>query len=288
VVSLSGNSLSFTGQVVGMTSGSQTLTLANTGNAPLSISNISATGDFAVATAGTNCSASGPLAAAAKCTISVTFTPTTSGNRTGTLTIVDNAGGSPHNVALSGIGEDFSLAAASDSSISATVSSGQSATYIVSITPVGGFNQAVVLTCSGAPSEATCSISPSSMTLSGSNATNSTVTVATTASSTAAPGGHTDLPTSRLGGPVLLLLLWLLALALSLGVAERQRARLILTGIAALVVIWAACGSGGGTGRGGGGNPGTPHGTYTLTLTGSFSSGATSLKHNLSLILKVN
>src|SRR5439155_3771001 len=280
VVSLSGNSLTFTGQVVGMTSGSQTLTLGNTGNAPLTISNLAAAGDFAVATAGTNCSASSPVAAAGKCTISVTFTPTTSGNRTGTLTIVDNASGSPHDVALSGMGEDFSLAAASGSSISATVSSGQSATYIVSITPVDGFNQAVVLMCSGAPSEATCSISPSSVTLSGSNATNSTVTVTTTAPSRVAPRGHTDPPLSGLGGPVPLLSLWLLALTLSLlGVAERQRARLILTGIAALVVMWAACGGGGAPGRGGGGNPGTPQGTYTLALTGSFTSGATSVKH---------
>jgi len=63
-VILSGNSLTFTGQVVGMTSGSQTLTLANTGNAPLTISNLAAAGDFAVATAGTNCYASSPVAAA--------------------------------------------------------------------------------------------------------------------------------------------------------------------------------------------------------------------------------
>jgi len=61
-----------------------------------------------------------------------------------------------------------------------------------------------------------------------------------------------------------------------------------LTGIAALVVMWAACAGGGAPGRGGGGNPGTPQGTYTLTLTGSFTSGATSLKHDLSLILKVD
>ena len=38
------------------------------------------------------------------CTINITFTPTATGNRTGTLTINDNAAGSPHTVALSGTG----------------------------------------------------------------------------------------------------------------------------------------------------------------------------------------
>src|SRR5206468_233147 len=44
------------------------------------------------------------LAAGANCTINVTFTPTASGARTGTLSLTDNAGGSPQIMTLSGNG----------------------------------------------------------------------------------------------------------------------------------------------------------------------------------------
>src|SRR5207249_9155088 len=38
------------------------------------------------------------------CSISITFTPTAMGARTGTLTVLDNASGSPQTAALSGTG----------------------------------------------------------------------------------------------------------------------------------------------------------------------------------------
>jgi hypothetical protein len=44
------------------------------------------------------------LAAAASCTINVTFTPTATGTRTGALWITDNAVGSPQAISLSGTG----------------------------------------------------------------------------------------------------------------------------------------------------------------------------------------
>ncbi|MGH9541683.1 MAG: hypothetical protein ACRD2H_07350, partial [Terriglobales bacterium] len=65
----------------------------------LAISGIAADGDF---TEANNCGAS--LAPGAVCGISVTFTPSAAGDRTGTLTVTDNAGDSPETVALSGAG----------------------------------------------------------------------------------------------------------------------------------------------------------------------------------------
>jgi hypothetical protein len=82
---------------VGTTSTAKTVTLSNTGNAPLVIASIATTGDFAQSN---NCKAT--LAAGKSCTISVTFTPTGGGLRTGTLAINDNAAGSPQTVPLSG------------------------------------------------------------------------------------------------------------------------------------------------------------------------------------------
>ncbi|MGA2606727.1 MAG: choice-of-anchor D domain-containing protein [Terriglobia bacterium] len=99
VAGLSTVSLSFSSQVVGTTSAAQTVTLSNTGAAALSITSISISSDFGQTN---TCSAS--LAASAQCTFGVTFTPTASGSRSGTLTITDNAAGSPHTVTLSGTG----------------------------------------------------------------------------------------------------------------------------------------------------------------------------------------
>jgi hypothetical protein len=99
VATLSPSSLSFGNQNVGSTSAPQTVTLSNTGNAALAITRLSASGDFTQTNA---CGSS--LAAGGSCTISVTFTPSASGTRSGTLTLTDNAGGGTQTVTLTGIG----------------------------------------------------------------------------------------------------------------------------------------------------------------------------------------
>ena len=96
-VSLSATSLTFSSQSVSTTSAAQSVTLTNTGNGTLSNLTINASGDFAQTN---NCG--GSVAASGSCTINVTFTPTANGNRTGALTLVDNASGSPQTVNLSG------------------------------------------------------------------------------------------------------------------------------------------------------------------------------------------
>jgi hypothetical protein len=96
-VSLSPTSLTFGSLTVGTTSAAQTITLTNTGAGALSISGISASGNFAETTA---CPSS--LPAGASCTISVTFTPTTAGALTGAITFTDNAAATPQQVSLSG------------------------------------------------------------------------------------------------------------------------------------------------------------------------------------------
>src|SRR5437667_3202605 len=101
VVTLSATSLTFPNQTVGSTSAAQTVTLKNTGTASLTISSLQISGDFALAGTG-NCS--GSVAAAASCTINVNFTPAATGTRTGTVTITDNAAGSPQHISLTGSG----------------------------------------------------------------------------------------------------------------------------------------------------------------------------------------
>ncbi|HTC63209.1 MAG TPA: choice-of-anchor D domain-containing protein [Candidatus Saccharimonadales bacterium] len=98
--SLSTASLGFASQPVGVTSAAQPVTLTNTGNAPLTISNIATTGNFGETSAcGTIISPN------ASCTINVTFTPAAAGANNGSLTITDNdPNTSPQTVFLSGTG----------------------------------------------------------------------------------------------------------------------------------------------------------------------------------------
>ncbi len=99
-ISLSPTSLTFVSQGVGTTSDAQTVTVTNSGDASVTILSVTASGDF---TPTNNCT--GPVAAGgSSCTITVTFTPSATGTRTGALVIVDDAPGSPHAVVLSGIG----------------------------------------------------------------------------------------------------------------------------------------------------------------------------------------
>ena len=172
------STLSFGGQMVGTTSSTQMVTLTNPGQSSLTITAIAVSGDFSETN---NCG--GSLAAGANCTITVTFKPTVGGTSTGTLSVSDNASGSPQTVGLSGSGEDFTLGVASGGSGSASVAPGGTAKYSLSMTALGGFNQSVAFTCTGAPAGASCSVSPSSATPSGSSATAISVTVTTAAAS---------------------------------------------------------------------------------------------------------
>jgi hypothetical protein len=103
-VSLSPASLAFGSQSVDKTSTARTVTLSNMGNAALSITSLALTGTNARDFAQTNtCGKS--LAAFSHCTIRVTFTPLASGSLTASVSITDNARGSPQTVSLSGTGK---------------------------------------------------------------------------------------------------------------------------------------------------------------------------------------
>ncbi len=75
------------------------MTLTNTSSTAATVSSVGITGDFAQ----TN-TCGGSIAAGASCTVSVTFRPTASGTRTGSLTIASSASNSPTTVALTGTG----------------------------------------------------------------------------------------------------------------------------------------------------------------------------------------
>ena len=102
-VSLSQNTADFGPQAVGAMTAPIGVVLSNFGSAPLTIGSIGISGTNAADFGQTNNCGAG-LQAGGSCTISVAFAPSTTGSRTATLTIQDNAPGAPHSVALSGTG----------------------------------------------------------------------------------------------------------------------------------------------------------------------------------------
>jgi hypothetical protein len=105
-VILSSSSLTFPAQFVGTTSAGQSVTLTNEQAVPLLISSETVVGanpsDFGT---GGNCpTAPATLSPGQACQINVFFTPTTSGTRTATVDINDNAPGSPQTITLTGSG----------------------------------------------------------------------------------------------------------------------------------------------------------------------------------------
>lgn len=91
-------SLTFGNQVVNTTSPAQSITLSNYGTTTLNITSITATANFG------ETNTCGSLASGADCAISVTFMPSATGSVNGTLSIADNAPGSPQTVSLTGTG----------------------------------------------------------------------------------------------------------------------------------------------------------------------------------------
>jgi len=103
-VTFTPTSLTFASQATGTTSAAQTVTATNTGTVSLFFNNVNTSGDSLDFTIGTDDCIGTTLPAGASCTISVTFSPTTTGTRTANVLYTDNAPNSPQSVPLTGTG----------------------------------------------------------------------------------------------------------------------------------------------------------------------------------------
>jgi hypothetical protein len=171
---------------------------------------------------------------------------------------------------------DFTV---SDTPTTGSATAGSSVSTTVSLTPSNGFAQSVSLSCTGLPAGAACAFSPATVSVSGSAAT-SALTITTTGSTAmATPNGFFN-PLAPVGT---------ILAALSLPLIIRRRGALgssasncllvlVLAGSALLTACGGDHGNGagsggsgsGGSGTGGsgtGGTPGTPAGTYSVTIT---------------------
>jgi hypothetical protein len=254
--------LSFSGIAVGQSSAGQVVTLTNNGGLPLALGGVMVSGDFAVAAS----SCGSFVAAGANCQVTLAFAPSAAGARSGTLTFTDNAASSPQSLALSGVGIDFALSA--DGPVSQTVTSGQTATYLLLLTSVKGVPGDAVFTCSGVPAAAKCTVTPSTSSLSAAVGTVITVTIATGVS-----GARMEEPRLPWNGPGG----WLAVVRPVGWAARRQRQRrgrgrgiglLLMAGLMGCTTIGRTIPAGGG-GGGSAPPPVTPSGSYTIVVAGS-------------------
>jgi hypothetical protein len=254
--------LAFPSTTVGATATALAATLSNSGNASLSINGITIAGanpsDFAITTGSNACGET--LAADASCSIYVTFTPASATSFSATLSVADNASGSPQTASLTGTGTAPlvpSYAVASPTSPQ-TVQPGGAATYTINVNPVNGsFTSVVTLAASGLPSGATATFLPPTVTP-GSTGASSTLTVQTATPVVTVASRSSSWP---LAAPALALI--------GLFFVPGKRRRWITLGVlllASLTALTALSGCGGGFGLGSGGPAST---NYTITVTGT-------------------
>jgi len=264
--------LDFGLQPPGSASSPQTITAHSTGSFSLNISSVALAGadldQFRIAADA--CSAT-PIPSGSSCSMTVAFSPTTSGVKSASLVITDNASGSPQSVILTGNVTPFDFGASPSPK---TILAGQSAQFTIEVLGRPGFSSAVSFSCSsGVPQGVTCSFNPASVNPAGSVAT-TTLTVTTTARNSAA-----------LSQSSVVVFAWLLLpLALMVGPCSRRSPRwtwLPKIGIL-LVVIGAVVACGGGSAATSNPN-GTPAGTYTLVVTGT--SGSVSRTQSVTLVV---
>ena len=150
---------------VGGTSPAQSITVTNNGAATLTGIQTAITGDFALQTASTNpCGAT--LPAGASCNIAAVFSPGQVNQLTGNLTITGANLSIPLDVALSGSGAAFTMKV--DGSSTEVVTGNEAVSpFQIEIDSVNGSTGPVNLTCAVVPATASCTVLPSSVTLTG-------------------------------------------------------------------------------------------------------------------------
>ena len=266
--SISGSAVTFTASVTASNENPTGTIAFMNGSSQLGTATLAASGMTATATYSTSALPVGSDSITAAYSGDANFSATTSS----ALTQVVNA---PP--------PDFSV---SITPATASVSPGGTATFTFTATPINGFDSTVSLACSGLPAETTCGFSPSTLSPTGSPAT-STLSIVTTAPLVSA-NRVPELP-----GGVALAGIGLGVMAIFL-IPRRYRSRaawlptvLLLAGALSVCAL-------GLTGCGAIKNainqntdPGTPKGTYTVTVTGSWPNDGTATNHSATVSLTV-
>ena len=128
--------LTFAAQAVGTGSAAQTVTVTNTGNAALVVSQVAVTGDFHT----TDTCVGSSIAVGASCTVQVSFLASVVGTRNGVLTVYGNVAGGQATVSLTGTATAAAAIVLNPVTLSfaATTVNATSAAQNVTISNLGG------------------------------------------------------------------------------------------------------------------------------------------------------
>jgi hypothetical protein len=196
------------------------------------------------------------------------------------LTITGTSGSEQFNVkpslTVNPAPPNFSISAPSSAN-PGSVTAGQSATATVTLGSTGGFSGAVNLTCTVSPASSlapTCSFNPTQATLKSGGQATSTLTVKTTAPTTAVLArpnfGRGLSPIYAMAFPILGVAL--VGMRFGSGGKRKKLLGLVIGSVLfGGLVFLPACGGGSGSSTGTN-TPGTPSGKYTVTVTGTSGS----------------
>jgi len=181
----------------------------------------------------------------------------------------------------------FSLAPSSSGSSSASVTAGQSANFTLSATSTNGFSGTVNLSCTVSPTPSlapTCTV-PATIQVAAGTLGSISVTVSTTAQTSAQlwiPNGLQNSWATLMFSCLLVMVFALVPVEPS---KDKKRKNYALAGLLLFAIALVGCGGGSSNSDGGGGGTaGTPAGNYTITVTGTSGS----VKQTSSLKLTVN
>jgi hypothetical protein len=258
---------------VGSFSSPIAVTLTNV-SASVALDNLALTISAGFRIADTTCGAS--LAGGASCVANLVFAPSAAGAATGNLTIASSSMAAAATVPLSGSGFDFTPAASGSNS--QTVASGQTANYVLTVTPAAGSSGTFTFQCNSLPQYAACVFNPSSLTVVANSSGTEKVSITTSQASASLvrpSSSFPALPVSLACGVLLL------PFAL-----RGRRGMLRLMVAAAVFACLPGCS---GAGGGGGSTPpalathNVAPGTYTIPL--QISSGGVNHTFNLTLVV---
>jgi hypothetical protein len=155
--------IAFPTQLKGTTSPVQKVTMSNTGNSALTLTNVVITGtnakDFSIDPTSTSCllTPGSVLYSGQSCKVGMLFTPSGLGARTATLTFLDNTVNSQNNVQLSGVGTQIPTFTITSPATGTSVTSGTAVIFSASVTsssspaPTGTVKFSVDGTAIGSP-----------------------------------------------------------------------------------------------------------------------------------------
>jgi sugar lactone lactonase YvrE len=283
-ISLNPTSLTFSA-APDTTSAAQTVTVTNSGAAPLHIANVTLGGtdaeDFAFVNGTTPCAKGVTVQPQATCTVGVDFTAPSQATFNATVTVTSDASNGAQTIPLTGTGVVISITPPPGGTTTATTNPGGTAVFPLVLSSTGLTGNATLTCLSPQTPTITCTVVPGTVALTPNGVTHTAIVVntfcqGTTPSSGSVPGN----PTQNLPPAPWLIAIVGLALLVSMALTKKRSLRLVMPLAALLLagIFVSSCGS-----PPKGPNGITPPGIYSLVITATVGQASSSITLTLTV-----